>query len=180
MPHPTAPEFMDKLDDDVNELKSEAKITGFKIYRLEKTMDDMKAVLEKLTDVHHNQLVLQKDIVSIYRDIANLRSDADLTKAEARVQSETTSTYITTSKTTTRILVIAASIVYGMGAWVISQVTDYGKQLSARTDTLERELLTAGNERAGIKEMLRDIKDQVLIIQDDGGFRLKADDKYKK
>ena len=37
-----------KLEGDINELKTEGKITGFKIYRIEKSLDDLKEVLERL------------------------------------------------------------------------------------------------------------------------------------
>ena len=64
---------LSKLEGDINELKTEGKITGFKIYRIEKSLDDLKEVLERLTDVYHNQSMIQKDIVSIVKELYELK-----------------------------------------------------------------------------------------------------------
>lgn len=159
------PEMLTKLDTDVTELKSEAKITGFKIYRLEKSMDDVKVVLEKLSDVYHNQSMIQKDIVAIFKDLSDIRASAEASRKDATAVKDTMQTHVTTVKSTTKVGLAIATVLYGIGAWFLSQVLDYGQDLNTRTESLEKTIIEYRIDRETLRGSLNDIKAQLDRIR---------------
>lgn len=154
-------EVLSKLDVDVNELKSEIKITGFKIIRIEKSLDDMSAVLDRLTDVYHNQSMIQKDIINIYKEISDIRTVSETTRQENIPVRNAVSEHITSFKTATRVIVAIAAVVYGIGAWVLNEAYQYNKQTVGRVDALELKGMRAESDNEEIKSSLMIILEAV-------------------
>lgn len=166
--------FLSKIDNDVNDLKSEAKITGFKIYRLEKSMDDMKAVLERLTDVYHNQSMIQKDIVSIYKELAEIKSATLSDREVVAPLRDTVTTHITTVKTTARISILIGGVLYAIGGWAISEALSYGRDVTQKTEAIEKHIVELQHQRMATDTALSELKNLVLVIQRDGKTRIES------
>lgn len=147
-------ETLSKLEGDINELKSEGKITGFKIYRIEKSLDDLKEVLERLTDVYHNQSMIQKDIVSIFKELADLKVQHEDTKDYMHPIQTQLSDHITKVKTGTTIIIAILGVLYGIGAWTVNQTIDYAKDNNSKLMQLE---LRAGNSDNSIKNIEKEL-----------------------
>ena len=147
-------ETLSKLEGDINELKSEGKITGFKIYRIEKSLDDLKEVLERLTDVYHNQSMIQKDIVSIFKELADLKVQHEDTKDYMHPIQTQLSDHITKVKTGTTIIIAILGVLYGIGAWTVNQTIDYAKDNNAKLMQLE---LRAGHSDDSIKNIEKEL-----------------------
>ena len=147
-------ETLSKLEGDINELKSEGKITGFKIYRIEKSLDDLKEVLERLTDVYHNQSMIQKDIVSIFKELADLKVQHEDTKDYVHPIQTQLSDHITKVKTGTTIIIAILGVLYGIGAWTVNQTIDYAKDNNSKLMQLE---LRAGNSDNSIKNIEKEL-----------------------
>jgi len=149
------------MEGDVSELKTEAKITGFKIYRIEKSLDDMKAVLEKLTDVYHNQSMIQKDVIAIYKELTDVRVEFDTVKRSAVPIHDSVAEHMTKVNTTGKLTIVALGFLYAIAAWMITQAVDYSKTQSYRVSELEltsnrRSEILIGN-REKIDDMVFDI-----------------------
>ena len=129
---------LSKLEGDINELKTEGKITGFKIYRIEKSLDDLKEVLERLTDVYHNQSMIQKDIVSIFKELSELKVQADENRAQHGPMTATFNEHITQVKTSARIATLVFGVLYGIGAWTINESLAYARDNNARIYSIEK------------------------------------------
>ena len=147
-------ETLSKLEGDINELKSEGKITGFKIYRIEKSLDDLKEVLERLTDVYHNKSMIQKDIVSIFKELADLKVQHEDTKDYMHPIQTQLSDHITKVKTGTTIIIAILGVLYGIGAWTVNQTIDYAKDNNSKLMQLE---LRAGNSDNSIKNIEKEL-----------------------
>ena len=147
-------ETLSKLEGDINELKSEGKITGFKIYRIEKSLDDLKEVLERLTDVYHNQSMIQKDIVSIFKELADLKVQHEDTKDYMHPIQTQLADHITKVKTGTTIIIAILGVLYGIGAWTVNQTIDYAKDNNAKLMQLE---LRAGYSDNSIKNIEKEL-----------------------
>ena len=129
---------LSKLEGDINELKTEGKITGFKIYRIEKSLDDLKEVLERLTDVYHNQSMIQKDIVSIFKELSDLKVQTDETKTQNAPMTAAFNEHVTQVKTSARIATLIFSVLYGIGAWTINETLAYAKENNGRIYAIEK------------------------------------------
>lgn len=127
-----------KLEGDINELKTEGKITGFKIYRIEKSLDDLKEVLERLTDVYHNQSMIQKDIVSIFKELSELKVQTDENKTQSAPMTAAFNEHVTQVKTSARIATLIFGVLYGIGAWTINETLTYAKENDARIYGIEK------------------------------------------
>jgi hypothetical protein len=127
-----------KLEGDINELKTEGKITGFKIYRIEKSLDDLKEVLERLTDVYHNQSMIQKDIVSIFKELSELKVQTDENKTQSAPMTAAFNEHVTQVKTSARIATLIFGVLYGIGAWTINETLTYAKENNARIYEIEK------------------------------------------
>lgn len=147
-------ETLSKLEGDINELKSEGKITGFKIYRIEKSLDDLKEVLERLTDVYHNQSMIQKDIVSIFKELADLKVQHEDTKDYMHPIQTQLADHITKVKTGTTIIIAILGVLYGIGAWTVNQTIDYAKDNNSKLMQLE---LRAGYSDNSIKNIEKEL-----------------------
>ena len=129
---------LSKLEGDINELKTEGKITGFKIYRIEKSLDDLKEVLERLTDVYHNQSMIQKDIVSIFKELSELKVQTDENKVQNAPMTAAFNEHVTQVKTSARIATLIFSVLYGIGAWTINETLAYAKENNGRIYAIEK------------------------------------------
>ena len=147
-------ETLSKLEGDINELKSEGKITGFKIYRIEKSLDDLKEVLERLTDVYHNQSMIQKDIVSIFKELADLKVQHEDTKDYVHPIQTQLSDHITKVKTGTTIIIAILGVLHGIGAWTVNHLIDYAKDNNSKLLQLE---LQAGDYDNSIKNIEKEL-----------------------
>ena len=127
-----------KLEGDINELKTEGKITGFKIYRIEKSLDDLKEVLERLTDVYHNQSMIQKDIVSIFKELSELKVQTDENKTQSAPMTAAFNEHVTQVKTSARIATLVFGVLYGIGAWTINESLAYARENNARIYSIEK------------------------------------------
>ena len=132
---------LSKLEGDINELKTEGKITGFKIYRIEKSLDDLKEVLERLTDVYHNQSMIQKDIVSIFKELSELKVQTDENKTQNAPVTAAFNEHVTQVKTSARIATLIFGVLYGIGAWTINETLAYAKENNARIYAIEKSTL---------------------------------------
>ena len=132
---------LSKLEGDINELKTEGKITGFKIYRIEKSLDDLKEVLERLTDVYHNQSMIQKDIVSIFKELSELKVQTDENKTQNAPMTAAFNEHVTQVKTSARIATLIFSVLYGIGAWTVNETLTYTKENNARIYAIEKNTL---------------------------------------
>ena len=132
---------LSKLEGDINELKTEGKITGFKIYRIEKSLDDLKEVLERLTDVYHNQSMIQKDIVSIFKELSELKVQTDENKTQNAPMTAAFNEHVTQVKTSARIATLIFGVLYGIGAWTINETLTYTKENNARIYSIEKNTL---------------------------------------
>ena len=129
---------LSKLEGDINELKTEGKITGFKIYRIEKSLDDLKEVLERLTDVYHNQSMIQKDIVSIFKELSELKVQIDESRTQHGPMTAHFNEHITQVKTSARIATLIFGVLYGIGAWTINETLTYAKENNDRIYAIEK------------------------------------------
>ena len=129
---------LSKLEGDINELKTEGKITGFKIYRIEKSLDDLKEVLERLTDVYHNQSMIQKDIVSIFKELSELRVQTDENRTQHGPMTAAFNEHVTQVKTSARIATLVFGVLYGIGAWTINESLAYAKENNDRIHSIEK------------------------------------------
>lgn len=129
---------LSKLEGDINELKTEGKITGFKIYRIEKSLDDLKEVLERLTDVYHNQSMIQKDIVSIFKELSELKVQTDENRTHHGPMTAAFNEHVTQVKTSARIATLIFGVLYGIGAWTINESLAYARDNNARIYSIEK------------------------------------------
>lgn len=127
-----------KLEGDINELKTEGKITGFKIYRIEKSLDDLKEVLERLTDVYHNQSMIQKDIVSIFKELSELKVQIDENRTQHGPMTAAFNEHVTQVKTSARIATLIFGVLYGIGAWTINETLTYARENNDRIYAIEK------------------------------------------
>ena len=129
---------LSKLEGDINELKTEGKITGFKIYRIEKSLDDLKEVLERLTDVYHNQSMIQKDIVSIFKELSELKVQTDENRTQHGPMTAAFNEHVTQVKTSARIATLIFGALYGIGAWTINESLAYARENNDRIHAIEK------------------------------------------
>ncbi len=129
---------LSKLEGDINELKTEGKITGFKIYRIEKSLDDLKDVLERLTDVYHNQSMIQKDIISIFKELSELKVQTDENRTHHEPMTSAFNEHVTQVKTSARIATLIFGVLYGIGAWTINESLAYARENNARIYSIEK------------------------------------------
>ena len=129
---------LSKLEGDINELKTEGKITGFKIYRIEKSLDDLKEVLERLTDVYHNQSMIQKDIVSIFKELSELKVQTDENKTQNAPVTAALNEHVTQVKTGARLATLVFGLLYGIGAWTVNETLTYVKENNAKIYAIEK------------------------------------------
>lgn len=127
-----------KLEGDINELKTEGKITGFKIYRIEKSLDDLKEVLERLTDVYHNQSMIQKDIVSIFKELSELKVQTDENRTQHGPMTAAFNEHVTQVKTSARIATLIFGVLYAIGAWAVNETLTYAKEHNAKIYEIEK------------------------------------------
>lgn len=132
-------EDLSRLEAEVNELKTEGKLTGFKIYRVEKSIDDLKVVLERLTDVYHNQSMIQKDIVAIFKEISDLKIAQDTAKDMHKPLHAEMVDHMTRVKTILSIASVAVTVLYGAGGWTVNQTLDFAKNTSMKFEELTRQ-----------------------------------------
>ena len=149
---------LSKLEGDINELKTEGKITGFKIYRIEKSLDDLKEVLERLTDVYHNQSMIQKDIVSIFKELSELKVQIDENRTQHGPMTAAFNEHVTQVKTSARIATLIFGVLYGIGAWTINETLAYAKENNGRIYAIEK----ASIENAIKIEQLNSTIDEVV------------------
>lgn len=129
---------LSKLECDINELKTEGKITGFKIYRIEKSLDDLKEVLERLTDVYHNQSMIQKDIVSIFKELSELKVQTDENRTQHGPMTAAFNEHVTQVKTSAKIATVVFGVLYGIGAWTINESLAYARDNDAKIYAIEK------------------------------------------
>ena len=129
-------EDLSRLEAEVNELKTEGKLTGFKIYRVEKSIDDLKDVLERLTDVYHNQSMIQKDIVAIFKEISDLKIAQDRAKDMHKPIHAEMTDHMTRVRTILSIASVAVMVLYGAGGWTVNQTLDFAKNTNDRFQEL--------------------------------------------
>lgn len=149
---------LSKLEGDINELKTEGKITGFKIYRIEKSLDDLKEVLERLTDVYHNQSMIQKDIVSIFKELSELKVQIDENRTQHGPMTAHFNEHITQVKTSARIATLVFGVLYGIGAWTINESLAYARENNDRIHAIEK----ASIENSMKIEQLNSTVDEVI------------------
>lgn len=129
-------EDLSRLEAEVNELKTEGKLTGFKIYRVEKSIDDLKEVLERLTDVYHNQSMIQKDIVAIFKELSDLKLAQDTAKDMHKPIHAEMTDHMTRVKTILSIASVAVALLYGAGGWIVNQTLDFAKNTNLKFEEL--------------------------------------------
>lgn len=129
---------LSKLECDINELKTEGKITGFKIYRIEKSLDDLKEVLERLTDVYHNQSMIQKDIVSIFKELSELKVQTDENRTQHGPMTAAFNEHVTQVKTSAKIATVVFGVLYGIGGWTINESLAYARDNDAKIYAIEK------------------------------------------
>lgn len=149
---------LSKLEGDINELKTEGKITGFKIYRIEKSLDDLKEVLERLTDVYHNQSMIQKDIVSIFKELSELKVQTDENRKQHGPMTAAFNEHVTQVKTSARIATLIFGVLYGIGAWTINESLAYARENNDRIHAIEK----ASIENSMKIEQLNSTVDEVI------------------
>lgn len=66
----------------VSDLKTEVKIVNYKIDRIEATVDGMKTVLEKLTDIYHNQSIFQEKLIHLYEEQSAIKNVIESRRTE--------------------------------------------------------------------------------------------------
>lgn len=159
----TREDGLGRVEAEISELKSENKITGFKIYRIEKSLDDMKEILERLTDVYHNQNMIQKDIVTIFKDISELNSKLEESKKTNEPLQSEISEHMASVKTGARVLLAVISILYGVGAWTVNKTLEYTKENNERISSVEKTLIEQRLDIVALKDNVIEIQRNITI-----------------
>ena len=66
---------MNEISEEFHNLKADVKITSIKLDEIEKSLTDIKNVLQQLADVYMTHTDIQKDILKIFYDLHALQKD---------------------------------------------------------------------------------------------------------
>jgi len=152
-----------KLEGDINELKTEGKITGFKIYRIEKSLDDLKEVLERLTDVYNNQSMIQKDIISIFKEVSDIKEHNDSHRRSFVPIQKEINDHIASSKLVAKIgstVIVMLTAVFG---WTVNQTLAFTKENEQRISVIERTQIEQRLDAAALKDSVISIQQKLTL-----------------
>lgn len=130
---------LSKLTSEVADLKSEHKLTSFRMQKLDQSLDDIKLILEKLSLVYTEQSLIQKDILLIYKEVSQIQSSTEeAVRAYGPLRDELTEN-VSSFKSGLRVLVFTFSILQGIVGWGLSQAYTTIKSLNIRVEELHSE-----------------------------------------
>ena len=128
-----------RLTSEVSDLKSEHKLTSFRMQKLDQSIDDIKLILEKLSLVYTEQSLIQKDILMIYKEVAQIQlSTEEAVRAYGPLRDELTGN-VSSFKSGLRVLVFTFSLLQGIVGWGLTQEYTTIKTLNVRVEELRSE-----------------------------------------
>lgn len=130
------PHNVSKLHNELAELKSDFRLSNFKMERTEQSIEDIKTILEKLSNVYTEQSLIQRDILAIYKEVSGIQaSTEEVLKFYAPLRDELTAN-VSAFKSGLRVLVFTFSILQGIVGWGLGQAYSTIKDMNIRIEEL--------------------------------------------
>lgn len=135
--HSRITDVMHKISDNVADLKTQTQVANVKINRLEESILDIRDVLSKLSDVYNAQVLLQKDLTQLSKEVISIKSKSDQNTADLIPIKNTIQNQINGVKYAMKVGGVVISILYGIGVFFYNHSVDYVKTLENRISHLE-------------------------------------------
>lgn len=155
--HHDAPRISDvihRIGENVADLKTQTQVSNVKINRLEESIQDIRDVLSKLSDVYNAQVLLQKDLAQLNKEVISIKSKSDQNSADLIPIKNTIQNQINGVTYALKVGGVVISILYGIGVFFYNHAVEYTKSLDSRISQLESKVDTnTVNLRDYIKRM---------------------------
>lgn len=128
------------ISSNINDLKIETQVANLKIQKLEESIFDIREVLTKLTDVYHQQTLLQKDISQLTSEISAIRKDTVANANEIIPIKNTIQTQISNISLLIKIGGFLSVLFYSIGGFVWNYYTGQVEKVENNIKAIERRI----------------------------------------